>query len=184
MQRTPSGVWQGPMLGPISLTIPASYAITRSRTQSVPRGAAPGVYLYEGRLGTYPYVINSASNFTYTKLTTGDGQVVGTWENTGESFEPWMESKAELPATSKLIGAYPNPFNPTTTISFELREASNVALGVFDISGRLVSEMANGWREAGQHEITFDGSDLPSGIYLYRLSAGDWQAVGKMVLMK
>ncbi|HEX7344300.1 MAG TPA: T9SS type A sorting domain-containing protein, partial [bacterium] len=79
---------------------------------------------------------------------------------------------------------FPNPFNPTTTIRFELRDASFVRLGVYDISGRLVMELANGWREAGVQEVTFDGSKLASGIYVYRIAAGDFSASGKMMLMK
>jgi|GEM_PF-317668 len=184
MMRLPSGAWTTPLLGPISLSLAAGASINRQRTQSLRASDPAGSYLYEGRLGTYPYIINSAGNFSLTKLTSGDGEFVSTWENTGESFDPWMEKPAEIPTSSKLIGVYPNPFNPTTAISFELRDASFVKLGVYDISGRQVAELANGWREAGSHEVTFDGSDLPSGIYLYRLSAGDWQESGKMVLMK
>jgi hypothetical protein len=86
--------------------------------------------------------------------------------------------------------AYPNPFNPTTTISFDLPIACPVSLDIFDINGRNVGA---GFKPAlepaqsyppGTHHFPFDGSDLPSGIYIYRLIAGDYSAVGKMVLMK
>jgi glucose/arabinose dehydrogenase len=63
----------------------------------------------------------------------------------------------------------PNPFNPSTVISYELRAASRVSLRVYDTAGRLVKELVNGWRAAGSHEVTFDGSDLPSGVYLLRV---------------
>jgi hypothetical protein len=184
MGRLPSGVWNGPLLGAINLSLPGSSTLTRTRTQTVPAGWPSGDYLYEGRLGTYPYIINAAGNFPFTKLTTGDGPLVTVLENTGESFDPWLASAATLPSASKLMGAYPNPFNPTTPISFELRDASDVRLDVFDVSGRIVGAHGSAPMPAGQHQITFDGSSLPSGIYLYRLSAGDFQAVGKMVLMK
>jgi hypothetical protein len=59
-----------------------------------------------------------------------------------------------------------------------------VNLAVYDISGRLVTTLVNGWREAGVHEVTFDGSGLVSGVYLYQLEAGDFTAGGKMVLIK
>jgi hypothetical protein len=89
----------------------------------------------------------------------------------------------------RLIPAYPNPFNPTTTISFEFQVASWVKLEVFDISGCLVgaqraAPLHKGWMSAGYHEVTFDGSNLASGIYIYRLEAGDFSASGKMVLVK
>jgi len=88
------------------------------------------------------------------------------------------------PEDKFLVACLPNPFNPSTALSFDLPIASFVNLAVFDIFGRLVATLADGWREAGVHEVTFDGSGLPSGIYLYRLSAGEFTSGGKMVLMK
>ena len=97
-----------------------------------------------------------------------------------------------IPENFFLEGNHPTPFNPTTTITFGLPVASWVKVEVFDIAGRLVglsgsgarSAPLQGWYEAGVHEVTFDGSDLPSGIYLLRLKAGDFSAVEKMVLLK
>ena len=94
-----------------------------------------------------------------------------------------------LPANFAFQGPHPNPFNPTTVASFELRVPSYVKVRVYDIAGRLVATLADGWRAAGWHEVTFDpkgagGSDLASGIYIYRLEAGGFAASGKMVLMK
>lgn len=83
-----------------------------------------------------------------------------------------------------MLDAYPNPFNASTVIRYELREASLVNLEVYDITGRLVAILVKGWREAGTHEVIFDGSSLASGIYIYRLSASNFAASGKMVLMK
>jgi len=83
-----------------------------------------------------------------------------------------------------LYGAFPNPFNPLTTLSFALPEAAKVSLSVYDISGSLVATLANGWRSAGMHEVTFDGSKLASGVYFYRLQAGEFVSGGKMVLLK
>jgi hypothetical protein len=93
----------------------------------------------------------------------------------------------DVSSTSKefaLHGNFPNPFNPSTTISFTLPDAGKVNLCVYDISGRLVSKLANGWRDAGVHEVTFNGLNLVSGVYVYRLQAGDYTASGKMVLIK
>jgi hypothetical protein len=59
-----------------------------------------------------------------------------------------------------------------------------VNLTVYDISGRKVAELVNGMRDAGSHEVTFDGSKLASGVYLYKLTAGNYTATQKMVLMK
>ena len=68
--------------------------------------------------------------------------------------------------------------------SFELRVPSNVKLSVYDIAGREVARLVDGWRGVGVHEVVFDGSDLGSGMYVYRLEAADIIASGKMVLMK
>jgi hypothetical protein len=91
---------------------------------------------------------------------------------------------ASAPEEFIFRGAYPNPFNPKTVLSFELRDASFVKLAIYDISGRQVAELINGWRDAGSHDVTFDASRLSSGIYLYHLTAGEFQAGGKMVLVK
>ncbi len=104
------------------------------------------------------------------------------------------EKPAEIPASFTLCAPHPNPFNASTVISFELPVANLVQLAVFDINGRAVgahgcapwsrSETTLNMYEAGTHQITFDGSGLPSGIYLARLTAGEWSAVQKMVLLK
>ncbi|MBU1652772.1 T9SS type A sorting domain-containing protein [bacterium] len=82
----------------------------------------------------------------------------------------------------------PNPFNPTTAISYQLSAVSRVSLKVYDVQGREVAELVNGWREAGSHQVTFDGSDLASGIYFCRLEASGSEnptyMTRKMVLVK
>jgi len=88
------------------------------------------------------------------------------------------------PEICNLMQVRPNPFNPSTVARFELRVPSHVSLLVYDIAGRLVATLVDGWRQAGMHEVTFDGSGLPSGIYIYQLEIGDFSTTGKMVLMK
>ena len=84
----------------------------------------------------------------------------------------------------QLLQNYPNPFNPATTIAFELRDPTFVNLEVFDTSGRRIAKLVEGWQQAGRHQVIFNGSELPSGVYLYRLRGGEMAAVGKMTLMK
>ncbi len=98
--------------------------------------------------------------------------------------EPYQIKRHDIPLAYSLASAYPNPFNPATTLSFALPEASRVGLSVYDISGRLVTTLVDGWRDAGVHEITFDGSNLASGLYLYRIQAGSFTGVKKMLLVK
>lgn len=89
-----------------------------------------------------------------------------------------------LAATFELGQNYPNPFNPTTQIPFELKEAAEVTLKVFDMTGREVATLVNGYQSAGSHSVAFDGSSLASGTYLYTLKSGDFQFSRTMVLVK
>ncbi|MFC1725670.1 T9SS type A sorting domain-containing protein [candidate division KSB1 bacterium] len=79
---------------------------------------------------------------------------------------------------------YPNPFNPSTDIKFQLPEASKVTLKVYDMLGREVAELINGNRNAGYHSVTFNAVNLPSGVYIYKIRAGKFTDVKKMILMK
>ena len=90
----------------------------------------------------------------------------------------------QLPTVYSLSQNYPNPFNPTTTIEFALPQSSEVNLVVYDISGRVVAELANGKFEAGYHKLNFDGSNLASGVYFVKLKAGDFVSVNKAMLVK
>jgi photosystem II stability/assembly factor-like uncharacterized protein len=185
MQQLPDGTWQGPMLGPVPLILGAGGTIARNRNQSVPGSAPPGIYLYCGYVGDYSAIKWDSSFFNYTKLSTGSGEWVGAWLNTGEPFpDEVVAARDQFPTGSALLGAFPNPFNATTAISFQLSANSYVNLRIYDTAGRLVSELANGWREAGAYKADFDGLGLPSGIYLCRLQAGDLAATQKLVLMK
>ena len=94
------------------------------------------------------------------------------------------EPTAQLPTVYRLAQNYPNPFNPTTTIAFDLPRATNVRLQVFDIEGRMVRELVSGNLPAGHHGVLFDGSNLASGIYIYRLASPEYTAMSKMALIK
>ena len=182
MVQLPNMTWYGPALGPVTVTLGPSATLTRLRTQSVPASAPAGAYVYEGRVGSYPSTIWNSDSFPFSKSAVGDGgSYVGEWTNTGQSFDA---SSPVAPSNYILHGASPNPFNPTTTLSFVLPQAGQVKLSVFNVAGRQVAELVNGYRAAGSHEVTFDASNLASGLYLYQLSAGDFNATGKMMLMK
>jgi hypothetical protein len=89
-----------------------------------------------------------------------------------------------LPTAYGLEQNYPNPFNPTTTIRFSLAQRSRVSLKIFDILGREVATLVNDELEAGFHQSTFDASKFASGIYFYRIQAGNFTATKKLVLLK
>ena len=90
----------------------------------------------------------------------------------------------QLPGTFALSQNFPNPFNPVTSITFTVPQAGQVTLEVFDMLGRSVEVLVSEERPAGTYEVKLDGTALSSGVYIYRLSAGDQTAVRKMILMK
>ena len=98
-------------------------------------------------------------------------------------------NKAEVPTRYSLGANYPNPFNPSTTISFTLPTSESVRLSVFDIQGRLVATLVNEVYSAGRHEVIWRGQDnssrpVASGTYFYRLTTGGFTETKKMLLLK
>ncbi|MEW5924429.1 MAG: PKD domain-containing protein, partial [Candidatus Zixiibacteriota bacterium] len=89
-----------------------------------------------------------------------------------------------LPYEFALYQNSPNPFNPITDIAFSLPEATYVTLEIYNIMGQRVATLVNGYHEAGNHTVTWDASSSPSGIYLYRIEAGQFTANRKMMLLK
>jgi hypothetical protein len=97
------------------------------------------------------------------------------------------------PTHFSLYQNYPNPFNPTTTISYNLVKVETldkvkvnvtVSLRVYDVLGREIAVLVNEEKPAGEYRVEFNASHLPSGVYFYRLSAGNYTATKKLVLMK
>jgi hypothetical protein len=86
--------------------------------------------------------------------------------------------------TFGLAQNYPNPFNPTTTINFTLGQASNVKLSVFNVLGQKVATLVDSRMNAGQQSVVFDASKLSSGVYFYRLDAGNFSSIKKMMFLK
>ena len=84
----------------------------------------------------------------------------------------------------ELAQNYPNPFNPSTTISFSIPEASNVSLKIYNTLGQQVQTLVSGFKEAGSYKIHFDAKNLTSGLYFYKIEAGTFSQVKKMMLLK
>lgn len=90
----------------------------------------------------------------------------------------------EFPSYYSLDQNYPNPFNPVTSIKFSVPKQEFVTLKIYDLLGKEVAVLVNGITQAGFHTVDFNGGDLASGIYFYRINAGDFSSVKKMVLVK
>ncbi len=102
----------------------------------------------------------------------------------GKALDDAIHGRLSLPAGFALGQNYPNPFNPATTFSFSIPESEHVTLEILDILGRRVTVLVDETLEAGHHEVPFDASGLASGVYLYRLAAGENRAARKMILLK
>ena len=89
-----------------------------------------------------------------------------------------------IPDSYSLQQNYPNPFNPVTTINYALPHNGIIYLKVYDVLGREIKELASGYKEAGYYNVSFDGSNLPSGIYIYKLVTNDFTDIKKMILVK
>lgn len=125
---------------------------------------------------------NGGQNYFFTPLKAHPGQtgLVLSLSTTTDV----KEGSSSLPAEYSLSQNYPNPFNPTTTISYSVAKEGFVSLTVYNMLGSKVATLVSGNKPAGQYTVSFDGSSLASGIYIYRLEAGSFISTRKLVLMK
>jgi hypothetical protein len=137
--------------------------------------------------------INFASIYTMASIffnfgTEGSaaGEQTYFWDDLafGDGEPTSIDNISTLPTGVTLSQNYPNPFNPTTNIQFELPENTQVRLEVFNMVGQLVATLIDDFRSAGSHEVSFDAATFSSGIYLYRLQAGNTVMMRKMTLLK
>ncbi|MCB9243568.1 MAG: T9SS type A sorting domain-containing protein, partial [Ignavibacteriales bacterium] len=115
------------------------------------------------------------------KNSLGEGPFSSVWNfTTGvTNIEP-----TSLPTVFELYQNYPNPFNPTTKIKFDIPKSSFVSLKVYDITGREVATLVNSDLEPQRYEVEWNGAQFASGVYFFRITAGDFVKVQKMILTK
>ncbi len=166
------------------VTMGPGAVVYRELTQFVPAAAPAGIYSY-----TY-YIANLAtwevwdeSGFNFEKLA-GDGTPLHNmgWKLLG--WEDGSETALMLPTQYDLHANFPNPFNPTTTLTYDLPESGYVRLSVYDVTGREVARLVDGRKEAGYHQATFSGEHLASGVYFALFKVNDFSKVQKMLLVK
>jgi hypothetical protein len=100
------------------------------------------------------------------------------------NYSPIVEVEIPLVHKYSLEQNYPNPFNPITTIKYEVPEKNFIMVKVYDVLGNEIATLINVEKASGSYEVVFDGSRLPSGIYFYKIQAGDFSATKKMILLK
>jgi len=130
--------------------------------------------------------VSQAGQAFYVMVTISDGSLSETKISTliTNPTIVGVEDNGSIPTKFNLHQNYPNPFNPTTAIKFEIPKESYVTLRVYNSIGKDVAELVNRELSAGQYQISFDAKDLPSGIYYYKLQAGEFTQTRKMLLVK
>ena len=100
-----------------------------------------------------------------------------------------VDDETLLPVSTALVGNFPNPFNPETTIRFTLSHAENVEINIYNVRGQLIRTLVNGYVNGGRHNVVWNGlndngNPVGSGVYFYRMTAGEYQSVRRMMLIK
>lgn len=133
-------------------------------------GGGPGTAFYKIKAVDVGNHISPFSN--EVSIHYGDAWKIGTEQTEGEVFE------------YNLLQNYPNPFNPTTTINYSIKSAGLVSLKIYDMLGTEVASLVNERQEPGSYSVEFNASNLPSGMYVYKLTAGDFVEGKKLSLIK
>lgn len=188
--RLPNGTTTDPLFGPAAVQLASGESISATLTQNVPP-VDPATFTYIGRVGAFPSTVTASDSFTFTVsnsptvASTSMSETVDDWTVTvaGDAFVTVSETES-VPEEFTLQQNYPNPFNPTTQIAFSLPTESHVSLKVYNQLGQEVMTLLNSERSAGQHTVQFDATDLPSGVYFYRLQAEDFNQVRRMTLVR
>ena len=153
-------------------------------TQYVPGTALPGDYTYSAFVRDHEtWELLAEDSFPFEKLPGDDAPA----HDFGWKLFGWDGEEAPAythPSSFILHPSSPNPFNPSTVISFELRDAGFVNLVIYDVSGREVARLVDGFQPAGMYQRTFDGSELSSGVYFACLKAEGFSQTRKMLLIK
>jgi agmatine/peptidylarginine deiminase len=179
----PSGNLYGPVLDYNLNLAPLQVINTATMTQNVPGGIAGGEYTYVAKISDGQTVV-AEDSFTFIK--TGIGSSTDTqWTISGSFLADDETMRGGLPREFTLSEAYPNPFNPTTSLRLNLPERSDIQVNVFNVNGQRVANLYNGRMNAGQHTLTLDGSTLSSGVYFVHAAvSGQTSQIRKVTLLK
>lgn len=142
----------------------------------------PDGFLLSGIISPRPGFRNVANDSCFAIYSQFSASNV--WASYGCSGEVSNINNLTIPAEYELHQNYPNPFNPITAIKFSIPKTQYVKLSVYDVLGKEVSVLVNGVMQAGSYIVDFNASDLPSGLYFYKLTAGEYISVKKMILVK
>ncbi|NOS85870.1 MAG: T9SS type A sorting domain-containing protein [Ignavibacteria bacterium] len=155
---------------------------------SIDSAAAPFTGSYRPNQPLNAFNSNSANGFWVLSITdnaTGDTGLLKNWCLVIKfGFIDGINETVEIPNTYRLYQNYPNPFNPVTKIKYGLPKNGYVKLTVYDELGKEVSVLVDGYRQANMYEAVFDATNLPSGVYYYKLETNEFAETKKMVIIK
>jgi len=171
----------------VQLTIPFSFSSSQNLIVAIGRD-------FQQYINTYPrYAYTSTSTNYRSRRAQSDTQspttLTQSYNRANVQFELSLLTNisnglTSIPETFSLSQNYPNPFNPTTQISYDLPSASFVWLKVYDMLGKEVMTLVNTKQNAGRYDVQFNGANLASGAYFYRLEAGEFVSIKRMILIK
>jgi Immune inhibitor A-like, MAM domain/Secretion system C-terminal sorting domain len=156
-------------------------------TITVPAGAPAGVYTLEGIAGVPGNPANQVNDsFTFEKIGAAGTYNEGDWAGNGSFITADDAEVVAIPTDFAMNKAYPNPFNPSTSVMIALPQASDLTVSVFNVMGQQVATLANGKFNAGQHNFSFDAANMASGLYFIQAvsGSGELNAIQKITLMK
>ena len=135
---------------------------------------------------TYPYGENTYVGWDFDNVWVHDidHSVNDGYPYLSRDMELSVEQDTVMKPLTLSLKNYPNPFNPETSISFNLPKASEVELAIYNIKGQLVERVINSSMEAGQHKVVWNGNDVSSGLYFYKLTTPEGSLINKMMLLK
>ena len=200
-----SGNVSAPATAPTNLA-PGAGSVVASVTPTLSGNAVSGAASYHVQVATddtfadvvYEHIAVTATSQQTTMLGAGAGYAwrvraeneggSGPWSDTAhftvEATNTALERSGALPEGFALHDAYPNPFNPATTLSFDLPRAATATLAVYDALGREVATVVSGRLAAGAYRFSWNADHLPGGLYFYRLQAGAFSATRSLILLK
>ncbi len=130
-------------------------------------------------------VVNGTTYWYYVTANYDEGESPASNTVSATPFDPsGIYDKKQIPKEFAIYQNFPNPFNPTTNIRYDLPKSANVNIELFNTLGQKIITLVNTPKTAGYHTVKFDASELSSGVYLYRIQAGSFSQVKKLVVMK
>ena len=179
------------LVAPISMTLAPGASVARRAMQPIPGSAPAGDYTYTVNLGTFPGTVEASGSFGFSKQAALAGSALSAAADVADWAAVWSDEEttdraatAAATAAPTALGVRPNPTRGSATFAFELADAADVRLAVYDVLGRQVALLQDGALDAGTHTVAFDGRALPAGAYVYRLATDGAVQTGRLTIAR